>query len=73
MRNHRGWTVRLIDIMANGLAPAPGKPMEMKRGMFHLTGDLKRFRPNPLYVSEMMGFPIEWLMFPFTRGAQKNG
>lgn len=26
-------------------------------------------RLNPLYVTEMMGFPVNWLVSPFLRGA----
>lgn len=27
------------------------------------------FQPNPLFVAEMMGFPVNWLVYPFLRGA----
>jgi hypothetical protein len=26
---------------------------------------------NPLFVAEMMGFPTDWLTFPFQNGATK--
>lgn len=30
-------------------------------------------RLNPLYVAEMMGFPLDWLVLPFTEGAGQGG
>ena len=36
----------------------------------YLTGAGSRL--NPLYVTEMMGFPVNWLVSPFLHGAEKR-
>lgn len=36
----------------------------------YLTGAGSRL--NPLYVTEMMGFPVNWLVSPFLRGAENR-
>jgi hypothetical protein len=30
------------------------------------------FQLNPLFVAEMMGFPVDWLTLPFQGGATKQ-
>lgn len=68
-----------------GLLPTPtamdwktGTPVESKT--YNRDTDLKNFvarragqtsQLNPLFVTEMMGFPLDWLTLPFQNGEQK--
>lgn len=39
---------------------------------YHAPGS-RTSRLNPLYVAEMMGFPLDWLVLPFTEGGRQSG
>lgn len=68
-----------------GLLPAP-KAQESKgnasvdRGRFNLTDEIARiYSPgggtsqlNPLYVGDMMGFPLDWVVSPFLAGGRSR-
>ena len=79
------FSAMLSDMAKNGLLPTP-KAQEANgnasrdRGKFNLTDEIaKRFKPsgetsqlNPLFVEEMMGFPLDWLVSPFRHGGAKQ-
>lgn len=70
----------LNDLAASGLLPTPKasdcqSPGEHGEGGAHLSAVVasptgKTSRLNPLFVAEMMGFPPDWTVLPFLRGAK---
>ncbi len=79
------FSATLKDLAAGKLLPTPramdcktGTPMESKK--YNRDTDLKNFvakragqtsQLNPLFVGEMMGFPLDWLTLPFQNGEQR--
>ena len=78
------FTPSLPGLAMKGLLPTPTTSMETKedfiQAMFHSskrpiyseidpTGQISRL--NPLFVAEMMGFPVNWTVLPFLPGAEK--
>lgn len=79
------FSATLKDLAAESLLPTPtamdsktGTPMDSKT--YNRDSDLKHFvarrvgqtsQLNPLFVMEMMGFPLDWLTSPFQNGEQR--
>ena len=79
------FSATLKDLAAGKLLPTPramdcktGTPMESKK--YNRDTDLRNFVAkragqtsllNPLFVGEMMGFPLDWLTLPFQNGEQR--
>jgi len=68
----------LKDLAMNGLLPTPtaddnpakntGKRKQdsLQKRSFQITGETSQL--NPLFVAEMMGFPVDWTVLPFLSG-----
>ena len=79
----QGLTVRLQELMQKGLYPTPtardwkGPQARSYKGELDNLPGLIRFQHgltgplNPLFVGEMMGFPVHWLTSPFQNGERK--
>jgi hypothetical protein len=71
-------TVKLQDLAKSNLLPTPIAAEAKKASInakqanlhkkFQISGS---FQLNPLYVAEMMGFPLNWLELPFRDGEEK--
>lgn len=59
----------LNDLAVSGLLPTPTANDTAMQSDEYRTGTGSRL--NPLYVAEMMGFPVNWLVSPFLGGAGK--
>jgi len=82
-----GWTIDLNDLATCGMLPTPAtrdyKGARTTEALeeagrngtnslpdfFAQTGQTSQL--NPLFVTEMMGYPIDWLVLPF-QGGEKN-
>lgn len=75
----------LTSMAVNGLLPTPTAQesrgnASVDRGKFKLTDEIARiYSPgggtsqlNPLYVSDMMGFPVDWTVSPFLGGGRSR-
>lgn len=56
----------LTAMAVNGLLPTPRAKDE--NGGSHGSKDGRASQLNPLFVGEMMGYPLEWLTSPFLSG-----
>lgn len=81
----QGWTLDLNDLAVNQLLPTPTTSMETVQDMIQAnysgnnrppyflyspTGKISHL--SPLYVSEVMGYPTNYLLLPFQSGARKQ-
>ena len=70
IRTKTNYMVSLVEVGRLGLLPSPSCPNPAPS--LPLVAS-KTSQLNPLYVEEMMGFPMEWLTAPFLTGSSPIG
>lgn len=75
----QGWTMELNDLAVSGLLPNPTRRddalcnIPVMIGQHCQQNDGKTSRLNPLFVEDMMGYPLMWTTLPFlSQNGDKN-
>ena len=79
LKTNGGWTMELNDLAVSGLLPNPTRRddalcnIPVMIGQHCQQNDGKTSQLNPLFVEEMMGYPLMWTTLPFlSQNGDKN-